>query len=83
MNRRRWIGLILLVATLAIAGWYAGSPITILYHKQCIEFADRQLEDISKAQIAGASIDVRKECGTNTMTALFEAEHVDERAIWK
>jgi hypothetical protein len=53
MNRRRWLGLCLGVAILAIAVWCACSPIAIFYHKQCIALADRRLAAITKAKMAG------------------------------
>ena len=55
MNRRRWVGLVLAASTLTVVGWYGGSWIAILYHKQGIAFADRRIHAINVAQMAGGS----------------------------
>jgi hypothetical protein len=55
MNRRRWIGLVLAITTLTVVGWYGGTWIAILYHKQLIALADRRMHAINGAQMAGES----------------------------
>ena len=61
MNPRRWMGLCLGVAILAIAVWCAWTPMAIFYHKQCIALADRRLAAITKAKLAGNPSDHQNE----------------------